>query len=285
MKNFVLLLLFVLPLFVAAQDNWQVPTAEQEKLSPYVFDNDMVKDGEVLYENFCISCHGTVTKNNPIVFVPSPGDPASEKFQSQPDGSIFYKISNGRGGMPSFAPTLEEEEIWSLIGYFRNFNREYVQPEFDYGDEVLSELAMVLSYDPNVDKLVVKVTSNGEPKSGIQVGAAVKGLFGKFILGNVGTNEKGLAWFDVDRNMPGDEEGNLTVQVRAQEGYSIKKAEEKMQLVNPTERTNLIAGRHLWSKAIKAPIWLIVVFNLVISCIWGIIIYIIIGLFRLKKVS
>ncbi|MCY1721202.1 cytochrome c [Prolixibacteraceae bacterium Z1-6] len=285
MKKLILITIVILPLFVAAQETWVVPETNLEKISPFVFDDDLIKDGEALYENLCISCHGTVRKNNPMVFVPSPGDPASEKFQSQTDGSMFYKINKGRGGMPGFEPTLEEEEIWSLIGYFRSLNKAYIQPEFDYGDEVLSELAMALSYDANVDKLVVKVTSNGEMKSGIKVSAAVKGLFGKYILENEETNETGIAYFNVDRKMPGDEEGNLTVQVRAQEGYSIKKTEQTMQLVEPTVKTDLIAGRHLWSKALKAPIWLIVVFNLIVSCIWGIIIYIIIGLVRLKKVS
>lgn len=285
MKDIVLLFVLLSPLALAAQETWIVPPDDTGKISPYIFDEDMVKEGEAQFENLCSTCHGTPTQNNPILFVPSPGDPASDKFQGQSDGSMYYKISNGRGGMPRFSPTLAEEEMWGIIAYFRSFNKSYVQPEFDYGNAVLTQLDLQLSYDSNVDKLVVKVSSDGKYKSGINIDASVVGMFGKYILGNEVSNESGIAWFDVDRNLPGDENGNITVQVRAQEGYSIKKVKEKMQLVNPVIQTDLLAGRHLWSKAIKAPIWLIIAFNLVVSGIWGIIIYIIIGLLRLKKVK
>lgn len=268
-----------------AQNEWIVPENETQKISPFVFDEEMIKSGEVIYENSCIACHGTPTENNPVVFVPSPGDPASEKFQNQTDGSMYYKISEGRGGMPGFEATLAEEEIWGLVAYFRSFNKQYTQPEFDYGDEALAELKLDLSYDDNVDKLVVKVSSNGELKEGVDVSASVVGLFGKFSLGTDSTNQSGIAYFDVDATLPGDEEGNITVQVRAQQGYSVEKVTQSMAMVNPTVKTSLIEGRHLWSVALKAPWWLIVVFNLIVVGIWSIIIYIVVGLFRLKKVS
>ena len=268
-----------------AQVDWIVPDTDVQKISPFVFDEEMVSSGEVIYENSCIACHGTPTQNNPVVFVPSPGDPASEKFQDQSDGSLYYKISEGRGGMPAFAATLAEEEIWGLVAYFRGFNSDYEQPEFDYGDEVLADLALNLSYDDNVDKLVVKVSSNGVLEPGIDVSASLVGLFGKFSLGETTTNEKGIAYFDVDATLPGDEEGNITVQVRAQQGYAIEKVTERMPMATPTVYKSLIEGRHLWSVALKAPWWLIVVFNLVVVGIWGVILYIVIGLFRLKRVS
>lgn len=284
MKRLILFFLIAcFPAILFAQDEWIVPEPDQLKISPYIFEEEMVTGGEQIYENSCISCHGTPTANNPMVFIPSPGDPASDKFQNQPDGSMFYKISHGRGGMPSFANAFAEEEIWSLIAFFRSFNKNYKQPEFDYGDEVLADLGLSLSFDDNVDKLVVKVTSDGELKEGIQVSSWVVGLFGKYLLGKDTTNESGIAYFNVDPLMPGDENGNLTVMVRAQKGYSIKKTKEQIKMVNPTEKTSLIEGRHLWSTALKAPIWLIVVFNLIIVGIWSIIIYIFIGLLRLKK--
>ena len=82
-------------LIVMAQGDWIVPDIDMQKISPFVFEDEMVTNGEVIYENSCISCHGTPTQNNPVIFVPSPGDPASEKFQNQADGSLYYKISEG----------------------------------------------------------------------------------------------------------------------------------------------------------------------------------------------
>ena len=286
MKRFLFPLYFICYAGILfAQNEWTVPESDSQKISPFIFEEEMITAGEQIYENSCISCHGTPTANNPMVFVPSPGDPASEKFQNQPDGSMFYKISNGKGGMPSFAKTIAEEEIWSLIAFFRSFNKTYKQPEFDYGDEILVDLGLSLSFDENVDKLVVKVTSDGELTEDIQVSAWVVGLFGKYLLGKDSTNASGIAYFDVDPLMPGDEKGNLVIQVRAQKGYSIKKVKEQLKMVSPIVKTSLIEGRHLWSTALKAPIWLILIFNLIVVGIWSIIIYIVIGLLRLKKVK
>ena len=287
MMKHLLLFLFVLlfPVILFAQNEWIVPVTDTGKISPYIFEEEMVTTGEVLYENVCTSCHGVPTKNNPMPFAPSPGDPASDKFQGQTDGSMFYKITNGRGGMPSFANSLAEEEIWSLIAFIRSFNKTYEQPKFDYGDEILVDLDLSLSFDENVNKLVIKVTSDGELKEGIQVSSWVVGLFGKYMLGKDTTNKMGIAYFDVDPLFPGDETGNLQVQVRAQKGYSIKKTNQKMKLVNPSVKTNLLEGRHLWSIALKAPIWLIVVFNLIVVGIWSIIVYIVVGLLWLKRIK
>lgn len=286
MRNLVFTIIICsLPFILKAQDEWIVPENDLNKISPFVFDDAIISAGEALYESSCMACHGTPTQDNPIVFVPSPGDPASDKFQNQQDGSLFYKINEGRGGMPSFKETLAEEEIWGLVAYFRTFKNGYVQPEFNYGDEVFSDLKMDLSYDDNIDKLVVKVATDGEYKEGVEVSSSVVSLFGQFPLGVDSTNSSGIVWFDVDVTLPGDEEGMLTVQVRAAKGYSIKKVTQTMKLVNPTVKTNLIEGRHLWSTALNAPWWLIVVFNLIVVGIWSIIIYIVIGLLRLKKVS
>lgn len=286
MRSIVLtIIICAIPFILKAQNEWIVPKSDLEKISPFVFDDDLIKSGELIYESSCMTCHGTPTQNNAVVFVPSPGDPASVKFQSQSDGSMYYKITEGRGGMPSFGSTLAEEEVWGLVAYCRTFNNAYVQPKFDYGDEVLAELKIVLSHDENVDKLVAKIATNGEFVEGTEVSAWVMSLFGKYPLGVDTTNSAGIAYFDVDATLPGDEEGKLTVQVRAAKGYAVEKTTQTLQMVNPTIKTDLLEGRHLWSTALKAPWWLIIVFNLVVVGIWSVIIYIVIGLLRLKKVS
>jgi mono/diheme cytochrome c family protein len=40
--------------------------------------------------------------------------------QKQSDGSLFYKISEGREDMPSFKKKIpDEEDIWSIVNYLR----------------------------------------------------------------------------------------------------------------------------------------------------------------------
>jgi mono/diheme cytochrome c family protein len=37
------------------------------------------------------------------------------------DGEHFWKITTGRGGMPSFVKDLTEEERWHVINYINTF--------------------------------------------------------------------------------------------------------------------------------------------------------------------
>jgi mono/diheme cytochrome c family protein len=39
------------------------------------------------------------------------------------DGEHFWKITAGRGGMPSFAKDLTEEERWQVINYINIFSK------------------------------------------------------------------------------------------------------------------------------------------------------------------
>ena len=53
-----------------------------------------------------------------------PADLSTATFQSQTDGSVFYKISEGRGDMPSFKKKLPDaEDIWNLVIFFRTLKK------------------------------------------------------------------------------------------------------------------------------------------------------------------
>ena len=112
--------LFVLVILAARHtisysQDWQVPEDKTGKVASFKFDDVSHKNGEKIFQQNCISCHGTPGKNNFVQLVPPPGDPATDKFQKQTDGDLFYKITTGRGAMPSFKNTLTEEERWSVI--------------------------------------------------------------------------------------------------------------------------------------------------------------------------
>ena len=45
-------------------------------------------------------------------------------FQSQSDGSLFYKVSEGRDDMPSFKKKIPDaEDIWNLVNYMRTLKK------------------------------------------------------------------------------------------------------------------------------------------------------------------
>ncbi|MEN8231031.1 MAG: cytochrome c, partial [Bacteroidota bacterium] len=131
MKNnkiaFALLLFACCSAMAPAQEKWVAPETYNEMLSFLIFDEEIQLEGKLIYTRSCRSCHGTPTKEDFTIMAPSPGDVASEIFQDQTDGSLFYKIQKGKGSMPSFEKAFAEEEIWSLVSYIRSFNPDYQQ--------------------------------------------------------------------------------------------------------------------------------------------------------------
>ncbi|OQY00104.1 MAG: hypothetical protein B6I20_09220 [Bacteroidetes bacterium 4572_117] len=113
--------------FVYSQDDWDIPEKDKENLSIYMFDEDFALEGEGVYENSCMSCHGNPGKADFSIMVPSPGDIAGQDFQNQTDGELFYKIKTGKGSMPAFEDAFSQEEIWNLVAYIRSFNPKYEQ--------------------------------------------------------------------------------------------------------------------------------------------------------------
>jgi len=268
------------------QEVWVVPDNEKENVSIFTFDDELALAGEVLYNNSCISCHGDPTQSNYTPMVPPPGDVAGAKIQDQLDGELFHKIIKGRGAMPGFEDALSAEEIWSIVAYFRSFNEKYEQPTPKLEGIEIPVLELHLAYDENVDKLVVKVYNEaGDPVPEASVSAFVKGLFGNMLLGKSPTNKLGISYFDVDSKLPGDIDGNIEVLVKASKGYGSIKKIQKLSMVEPTTPENIIDGRHLWSVAKKAPIWLIAIFLITLVSIWSAIVFVVIGLRKIKKLN
>ncbi|MDH5366476.1 MAG: c-type cytochrome [Cyclobacteriaceae bacterium] len=106
------------------QDNkWVVPEDANNMENPYVDDEELLSIGKTLYMQHCKSCHGKEGLGDGPkaegLDTPS-GDFSVEEFQSQTDGSIFYKTQEGKGDMPSFKKKIaEEEDMWSVVNYLR----------------------------------------------------------------------------------------------------------------------------------------------------------------------
>ena len=279
----ILILIFSVVSF--GQTTWEVPKTENDRVSFHKFDEDNANEGRLLYEYSCASCHGTPSEGNYALMVPSPGDPGEEVFQNQTDGSLFYKIRNGREQMPKFDDIYSQDEIWNLISYIRSFNPNYVQPIPNLEGIIIPEFDIKLSYDENVDKLVVKVKTDGVLGLDVNVDAFIQTMFGKYALGKSITNYAGIAYFDVDSKIPGDSLGYVTAIVKVKKGVGFDKATSKLKMGTPTKSVSAIAGRHLWSTDDNAPIWLDVIFHGTIIFIWGAMFIVLYQLRKLKKLA
>ncbi|MGB5395768.1 MAG: cytochrome c [Gammaproteobacteria bacterium] len=104
------------------------------KLNPLAPDRETINAGEELFQNSadpvaCAQCHGTRGDGNgPMakMFDPSPRNfTCAQTMTSIPDGQLYWIIKNGSIGtsMPAFNK-LNDNEIWQLVSYVREFSRE-----------------------------------------------------------------------------------------------------------------------------------------------------------------
>jgi mono/diheme cytochrome c family protein len=105
-----------------AQGKWVAPAADRDKKNPLPADASTIAQGKKVAEVNCVSCHGARGKGDGAAAValnPKPADWTSAVVQSESDGEIFWKISTGRGAMPSWN-FLPENDRWALVRYIRS---------------------------------------------------------------------------------------------------------------------------------------------------------------------
>jgi molybdopterin-containing oxidoreductase family membrane subunit len=289
----VLLIALSIPSKSVAQ-TWEVPEDKAQKVSPFKFTDDSRKKGEAIFNKNCVSCHGQPTKANFSNLVPSPGDPATAKFQNQQDGALFYKITTGKAPMPEFKNILTEEERWQIISYFRSFNSKYVQPEpvaAPAGVFGGMDIKVNLKYLP--EKKTIKVIATGtrdsitKPLAGLEILLFAKRYFGDLQLDeSKTTNTSGEAFFEYKDSIPGDKEGNVNFQVRLNaEGLDGFRKDVTINIGKSVNRPSLIATRAMWTVRSQAPIWLILTYSLVVIGVWSCLAYIITLIFKIKQIG
>jgi mono/diheme cytochrome c family protein len=82
--------------------------------------------GKVLYERFCLQCHGPAGDGQGHLYTSKlyPFPPASlinEKVSNIPDGEIFHTVTYGFGVMPEHASIIPVEDRWLVIHYIRKY--------------------------------------------------------------------------------------------------------------------------------------------------------------------
>ncbi len=106
---------------------WPVPDNFSKMKNPVAADAASMAEGKNLYNLHCKSCHGTKglgDGSKAAQLKTEPGDFSSASFQSQSDGAIFYKTTEGRDDMPNFKKKLPDaDERWSIVNYMRSMKK------------------------------------------------------------------------------------------------------------------------------------------------------------------
>lgn len=127
------------------------------------------------------------------------------------------------------------------------------------------------------------------PAEDVEATIYVKRLFGLLRISEEfeTTDEEGFLTIEFPDDIPGDEVGNLTIiaKVDDHEVFGTLTNSQEIDWGVPLKSSAEIISGEWWSGRNNAPIALIIIVNAMIFGIWGVIIYIILDLFKINKIG
>jgi len=96
--------------------------------SPYPASEEFLKNGEKIYKNFCIHCHGAKGDGNGILVERDKfaGVPSyySAALKDLPEGKMYHTIFYGKNYMGSHASQINYKERWAVIQWVQKLRNE-----------------------------------------------------------------------------------------------------------------------------------------------------------------
>ena len=145
--------------------------------------------------------------------------------------------------------------------------------------------------DDTINKAKAVVTSIGsaneaKPVKDVEVTFYAKKSYGLLPLGDAQTtDENGEATVEFPTDLPGDSAGGVQVIARVEDNDELGNLEDS-KVTNwgiPTFVDNEFHRRALWGSAANAPLPLVFTVTTMVVLVWGVIIYIVILLFKIPK--
>lgn len=267
---------------VNAQSTWQVDDDKKAEVMTVTFGQSAIDAGKAAYQKFnCKSCHGEPGTNTALPLAPKPTDLGLAAFHAaNTDGSIFYKITDGKGAMPSFKSQITETDRWNLVCFIRSFDKNYKggsTPAVAVNNFKGKISSMVLSYDSASNSLIAKLsasdsTGKGAIPGGVGVEFLVKRQFGYLKLGEkpAKTNAEGIAKMELPKDLPADLKGIMMVKVQLPEGSpnGTISVEQEINTFKPAKWDNPLNHRSMWGTRANTPLWLLFTYVGITLAVW-----------------
>lgn len=111
--------------FVATTIPYYVGRATETE-NPLTATPEVLEAGKQIYQQNCVSCHGDTGRGDGPAARALPGLPADftqQHFAMHTDAEVFGWIKGGKPGtvMPGFEDALDDEQVWQVITYIRQF--------------------------------------------------------------------------------------------------------------------------------------------------------------------
>ena len=157
--------------------------------------------------------------------------------------------------------------------------------------DTLEDAKIALSFvdDSGSHKIIATATNtNNDPIEELDLYFYVKRTFSNLPFGNVfnTTDENGMVTVDFPKDLPGDDQGNVTIIVEIMDSdlYNDQTIETVKNWGTPTALNPVKEKRSLWAAGANAPISLVLIISSLIISIWFIIFYIIYVLVKISKI-
>jgi mono/diheme cytochrome c family protein len=101
---------------------WLSPAPSAAKKNPIAPTQESIAAGQKIYSKTCALCHGNGgDADGPAVIELNihPAKLSDPKLATEPDGSLFWKITTGKKPMPAYGKRFSETDRWNLVNYIR----------------------------------------------------------------------------------------------------------------------------------------------------------------------
>ena len=104
-------------------NGWILPAEADKEKNPFAGDPKAVESGKTLYQKNCDRCHGPGGKGDGPDADPDHMQDmdltTARRAARNPDGTVFYKVWNGRKSpkMPAFKDELTKDQVWQIVAY------------------------------------------------------------------------------------------------------------------------------------------------------------------------
>ena len=101
---------------------WNAPASAAGKKNPFPGKANAAA-GKQIFMTTCAPCHGNSGRGDgpaAMALNPKPANYTTKAISGESDGSLFWKLSEGRGAMVGFKGAFSEQQRWQLITYIRS---------------------------------------------------------------------------------------------------------------------------------------------------------------------
>ena len=118
------------PIPQRSTSGWTLPPDAADTRSPLTVDDKVLAIGKKIFTDKCQKCHGPKGLGDGPDADPDHAEDMNltnpKRADRNPDGVVFYKVSNGRRSpkMPAFKEDLSKEQIWSVVAYAQSLRKK-----------------------------------------------------------------------------------------------------------------------------------------------------------------